>query len=136
MAAGAPARAFLALRVGGASGRRQHQGIPVGGLVVGLALVAAVGGAPGITPTATSQVADSQVLGPIVVLPVAGVTGLGLGGGGRGGLGEGDAGHRNGGRRGRPILLAHPRSSHGGGRRGRICDRAFGKDCFFFLKDK
>lgn len=134
MAAGAPARAFLALRVGGASGRRQHQGIPVGGLVVGLALVAAVGGAPGITPTVPSQVADGQVLGPVVVLPVAGVPGLGLGGGGRGGLGEGDAGHRNGGRRGRPILLAHPRSSHGGGRRGRICDRAFGKDCLFVFK--
>lgn len=130
MAAGAPARAFLALRVGGASGRRQHQGIPVGGwLVIGLALVAAVGGAPGITATAPSQVANGQVLGPVVVLPVAGVPGLGLGGGGRGGLGEGDAGHRNGGRWGRPILLAHPRSSEGGGRRGRICDRAFGKDC-------
>lgn len=104
----------------------------MGGLVVGLALVAAVGGAVGIPLTTPSQVADGQVLGPVVVLPVARVTGLGLDGGGGGGLGEGDDGHRNGGRRGRPILLAHPRSSNGGGRRGRIWE--FGKDWLFILR--
>lgn len=85
-----------------------------------------------VTSTTPSQVADGQVLGPVVVLPVAGVTGLGLEGGGGGGLGQGDAGHRNGGRRGRPILLAHPGSSKGGGRRGRIWE--LGNDCLFILR--
>lgn len=71
----------------------KSRGTPLQGLVLGLTLVAAVGGASRITPTALPQVTDGQVLWPFVVVSITGVAGFRLEGGGCGRLCKGNAGY-------------------------------------------
>lgn len=84
----------------------QDPGALLLGLLPGLALVAAVGGAPGDAPAA--QVADGEVLGPVVVVPLARVPGIGLGGT----LCERDARDGDGAEGGRRCSLVLPGAGH------------------------
>lgn len=126
---GPSARPPLALWEGRASGWGRSQGTPLQGLVLGLALLTAVGRAPGVTATALAKVSNSQVLRTIVIVAFPRVPSLRLKGGGRGGLCEGDARDWDGARRGRDIPLAiawpghtHPGSSQAAGWRGSACN--------------
>lgn len=102
----------------------QNPGALLLGLLPGLALVAAVGGAPG--DAAAAQVADGEVLRPFVVVPVAQVPGIGL----RGTLCERDARDGDGAEGGRHSSLVlpvaghkHPGVSQAAGWRGRVWEK-------------
>lgn len=107
-------------------------GTPLQGLVCVLPLLAAVGGASGVMPTALPEVTDSQILWTVIGVAAARVRGLGLKRRGRwGGLCWWDARDGHWARWGRhtPCALPWPGDKYplrfqAAGLRGRVCKTA------------